>query len=246
MALQRLRADPARLMSDAGMLPDDWQADLLRSRADRLLLLCSRQAGKSQTASALALKTALFEPGSLVLLLSPTLRQSGELFKDKVKRLYYALGRPLPAVQESALTMELSNGSRIVSLPGDEGTVRGYSGAKLLVLDEAARIADELYSSVRPMLATSKGKLVALSTPWGQRGWFFEEWQGCSPWKRVQITADQCPRIDPAFLAEERASLGDRWFNQEYNCSFESVVGALFTEEVIQAALSDAVQPLPL
>src|SRR6185437_15478979 len=126
-ALRRLRSDPARLMSDAGMPPDLRQADLLRSDADRILLLCSRQAGKSQTAAALALRQALLSPGSLVLLLSPTLRQSGELFKDKVLRLYNALGRPMSTLQESALSMELSNRSRIVSLPGDEGTVRGYS-----------------------------------------------------------------------------------------------------------------------
>ncbi len=228
------------------MQPDAWQADLLRCNAERVLLLCSRQAGKSQTAAALALKQALLEPGSLVLLLSPTLRQSGELFKDKVKRLYNALGRPVRTVQESALTMELEGGSRIVSLPGYEGTVRGYSGAKMLILDEASRVADELYQSVRPMLATSKGKLIALSTPWGQRGFFFEEWHSVNRWHRIRITADQCPRIDPAFLQEEKLSLGEKFYLQEYFCSFESVVGALFTEDVIQAAISDRVQPLAL
>jgi hypothetical protein len=234
------------LFSDAGLVPDDWQADLLRGRDGRILLLATRQGGKSQVAAALALKQALLFPGSLVLLLSPTLRQSGELFKDKVKRLYNGLGRPVATVQESALTMELENRSRIVSLPGEEGTVRGYSGAKLLILDEASRIPDELYRSVRPMLATSKGKLVALTTPWGRRGWFCEEWHGSAAWKRVKITADMCPRISPEFLAEEKAALGEKFWMQEYFASFESVVGALFTEEVIQGALSDAVQPLEL
>lgn len=233
-------------MADAGLSPDDWQRDLLRGHDSRILLLASRQAGKSQVAAGLALKQALLYPGSLVLLLSPTLRQSGELFKDKVKRLYNALGRPVATVQESALTMELANRSRIVSLPGDEATIRGYSGAKLLILDEASRIPDELYRTVRPMLATSKGKLAALTTPWGQRGWFFEAWHSVEPWKRVRITVDMVPRIDPAFLEEEKASLGEKFYAQEYLCSFESVVGALFTEEVIQNALSDEVQPLNL
>jgi hypothetical protein len=245
-ALQRLRDDPTRLMADAGMPPDEWQRDLLRGDHDRILLLASRQIGKSQTATALALKQAIMEPGSLVLLLSPTLRQSGELFRDKLKRLYNALGRPIPTRQESALTMELQNGSRIVSLPGDEATIRGYSGAKLLLLDEASRIPDELYQSVRPMLATSKGKMIALSTPWGQRGFFFEEWHGANRWHRVKITADQCPRISKEFLEEEKTSLGEKFFLQEYFGSFESVVGALFTEAVIQAALSDDVKPLDL
>src|SRR5438128_2279502 len=80
----RFLADPARLLADTGMEPDPWQAALLRSFAGRVLLLCSRQSGKSTTAAALALRTALLEPDSLVLLLSPTLRQSGELFRAKV------------------------------------------------------------------------------------------------------------------------------------------------------------------
>src|SRR5207245_534015 len=113
----RFWIDPADLMRAAGLTPDPWQAGLLRSSAERMLLLCSRQAGKS-TAAALALQAALLEPPALILLLSPTLRQSGELFKDKVMRLYNALGRPVPAVQETALTMTLANGSRLVSLPG--------------------------------------------------------------------------------------------------------------------------------
>ena len=78
---------------------------------------------------------------------------------------FNALGRPLPVVAESALRLELANGSRVVSLPGDEKNIRGYSGVTLLVIDEAARVADELYYAVRPMLAVSQGRLVALSTP---------------------------------------------------------------------------------
>src|SRR5262245_11296161 len=76
--LDLLWANPENLLSAAGMTPDPWQTALLRSGAERLLLLCSRQAGKSQTAAALALQTALLMPASLTLLLSPTLRQSGE------------------------------------------------------------------------------------------------------------------------------------------------------------------------
>src|SRR5262245_16691102 len=169
-ALGRLRQDPSRILADAGMTPDPWQRNLLRSRSARMLLLCTRQAGKSTTAAALALRAALLQPPALVLLLSPTLRQSGELFRDKVKRLYNALGRPVPTVQESALSMELANGSRIISLPGDEETIRGYSGVALLVVDEASRVPDAQYYAVRPMLAVSQGRLVCLSTPFGKLG----------------------------------------------------------------------------
>src|SRR5262249_12103297 len=160
--LEQLSRDPAQLMAIAGMPPDPWQRDVLCSDAKRLLLLCSRQAGKSRVSAALALHTALCRPASPVLLLSPSQRQSGELFR-KVVELYEALGRPMPATAYSALRLELANGSRIVSLPGDEKTVRCFSGVVLLVIDEAARVDDALYQAVRPMLAVSQGRLVALS-----------------------------------------------------------------------------------
>jgi hypothetical protein len=144
----------------------------------------------------------------LVLLLSPTLRQSGELFRDKVLRLYNALGRPIATIQESALSMALANGSRIVSLPGDEKNIRGYSGVSLLIVDEAARVEDALYFAIRPMLAVSKGRMVCLSTPFGKRGWFFESWTGPDLWDRYRIIANECPRITPDFLDEERRARG--------------------------------------
>jgi hypothetical protein len=241
--LDRLRADPAGVMVAGEMDPDPWQADVLRANADRTLLLCSRQAGKSLVSAALAVRTALLEANAPVLLLSPSQRQSGELFR-KVLDLYGALGRPVPAIRETALQLELANGSRVLSLPGTEGTVRGYSKVSLLVIDEAARVADPLYYAVRPMLAVSRGRLVALSTPFGQRGWFHAEWTGQGDWERVRVTADQVPRITPEFLAEERRALGDRWYAQEYCCSFESTVDAVFDYRDIQAALSSEVKPL--
>jgi hypothetical protein len=245
--LDALAKDPAQVMSLAGLSPDPWQAGLLRSRSSRTLMLCGRQSGKSRTAAALALREALLRPGSLVLLLSPTLRQSGELFRDKVLTLYQALGAPVPRAgpRDNALRLELANGSRVVALPGEEGTVRGYSGVRLLVIDEAARVPDALYYSVRPMLAVSKGLLVALSTPWGKRGWFYEEWISGRPWQRVRVTADQCPRITPEFLAEEEAALGEHFYRQEYHCEFRDCVEGLFRQEDIDAALGNpAVVPL--
>jgi hypothetical protein len=241
--LERLRDDPSQLLAMAGMAADPWQEQLLRSRAARMLLLCSRQAGKSTIAAALALRVALTQPRSPILVLSPSMRQSGELFR-KILDHFNALGRPMPVTAESALRLELANGSRIISLPGDEGTIRGFSGVALLIIDEAARVNDALYYSVRPMLAVSRGRMIALSTPFGKRGWFHDEWHGTGDWERVKITADQCPRISPEFLAEERRALGERWYRQEYLCSFEDTVDAVFAYEDIQAALSDDVKPL--
>src|SRR5262245_36206371 len=91
----------------------------------------------------------------------------------------------------------------------------------LLIIDEAARVSDNLYCGVRPMLAVSHGKLIALSTPFGQRGWFYEAWQSGEMWERIRVTAEDCPRITHEFLDEEKLALGERWIRQEYMCSFE-------------------------
>ena len=155
---------------------DPWQKKLLRSRSDRVLLNCSRQSGKSTMTAIIALHQALYTDDSLILCLAPALRQSQEL-SAKVLTFYRELGRPYPSQTEGKLTLALSNGSRIVTLPGTEKTVRGFSGASLLVVDEAARVEDELYYAVRPMLAVSGGALIMLSTPNGKRGVFYEAWQ---------------------------------------------------------------------
>jgi hypothetical protein len=235
--------DPVMFAEQAGLVPDAWQAQVLRSRAARLLLNCSRQVGKSTVTAVLALHTALYEAPALALLLSPSLRQSQELFA-KVVTAYRRLGRPVPAEAENKLSLELDNGSRILALPGKEGTIRGYSGVQLVVLDEASRIADALYHAVRPMLAVSGGRLLLLSTPFGQRGVFFQEWIAGAGWERVEMRAQQCPRISPAFLVQERASLPAWIYRQEYECSFEAVADAVFAYADVQAALAADVEPL--
>lgn len=236
--------DAAAMMRAAGLEPDLWQAELARSRARAVLMLCSRQSGKSTTAAAMALHEALYHGPALVLLLSATLRQSQELFRT-VTGIYAALGASMPETAQTALRLELANRSRIVSLPGTERTIRGYSGVRLLVIDEAARVPDDLYFTVRPMLAVSGGRLVALSTPWGKRGWFHHEYtEGGPGWQRVKVTAEECPRITAAFLAEERAALGDWWYRQEYLCQFVDTVDQVFTYEEVMGAISPDIVPM--
>ena len=193
--------DPVRLARRAGFKPDSWQADLLRSRARQMILLCSRQAGKSTVSALLAVYEALFAAPALVLLLAPALRQSQELFR-KVRDALSALGEVVPAYdRDTALSTELANGSRIVCLPGKEQTIRGFSAVSLLVVDEAARVPDDLYMAVRPMLAVSGGRVVLLSTPFGQRGFFHHEYtEGGPDWHRATATAYDCPRIARQWL----------------------------------------------
>src|SRR5215207_6289144 len=213
----RLALDRVSFAEKLGIVSDAWQEDLLRSGSDRVLLNCCRQSGKSTMSGLIALHRALYHPGSLILCLAPALRQSQELFA-KVLGFYRDLDRPTPAQAERKLSLELENGSRIVTLPGTDKTIRGFSGASLLIVDEASRVADELYFAIRPMLAVSGGALIMLTTPHGKRGVFFEEWTGGLGWERYEVKAEECPRISPQFLEEEREALPSWVYRQEYEC----------------------------
>ncbi len=243
--IEREKSDAVLMANRAGIVPDAWQADLLQSDARQMILLCSRQSGKSTITSILALHQAIYTANSLILLLSPSLRQSQELFR-KLQNFYGALeSDSLPtATEESALRMELSNGSRILTLPGKEATIRGFSGVSLLVVDEASRVPDELYQAIRPMLAVSGGRIVLLSTPFGKRGFFYSEWTDGIGWLRTKITADLCPRIDKDWLERERQMIGDWWYLQEHFCKFVETDDQVFSYDDIQAALDPNITPL--
>lgn len=236
--------DPVLLARRAGLEPDAWQQDVLRTRAKQTILLVTRQGGKSTVTAVKALHKAEYAPGSLVLLLAPSFRQSRELFR-KTREVRAALPTPSPLASESALEMEFGNGSRIVALPGKEETIRGFSGVALLIVDEASRVPDALYQAIRPMLAVSGGEIVLLSTPFGKRGFFHHEWaEGGAGWHRTKITAYDCPRMSREWLEAERQAIGDWWFRQEYLCEFVESVDSVFAYEDIQAALDPSVTPL--
>jgi hypothetical protein len=240
-----LALDRVAFAEELGIVPDPWQRDLLRSSSSRTLLNCCRQSGKSTMSALIALHRALYHPGSLILCLAPALRQSQELF-SKIAGFYRDLGRPVVPQGERRLSLELENGSRIITLPGTERTIRGFSGAALLIVDEASRVDDGLYYAVRPMLAVSGGSLMMLSTPAGQRGVFYEEWSGGSSagWERYEVTMNDVPRISAAFIEEERQALPRRIFDQEYRCEFVQIEDAVFAIEDVDRAITDDVAPL--
>jgi hypothetical protein len=227
-----------------GIEPDPWQADLLESEDRQTILNCCRQAGKSAASALIALYQTAYVPESLSLVLAPSQRQSVETFR-KIVNFYRKLDDAPSITLESALKLELANGSRVQVLPGSEATVRGFSGVDLLVIDEAARVPDELYQACRPMIAVSGGRLILLSTPFGSRGFFWQEWtQGGPDWKRVRVTADQCPRIPTEWLEKERERIGEWWYSQEYQCTFVDSLEACFSSADIDAAFTSEVKPL--
>jgi hypothetical protein len=222
--------------------PDEKQ-QLVLLGGRRGIVNCTRQWGKSTVAAAKAVHRACSEPGSLTLALAPGGRQSGELLR-KAKAFVGELGMRVRGDGDNDLSIAFPNGSRIVGLPGNEAMVRGFT-ASLILIDEAARVTDGLYRAMRPSLAVGNGDLWLMSTPYGKRGFFYDEWaHGTEGWERIQVTGPECSRISKQVLEEECAK-GDKWYGQEYLCEFGEVEGRVFSQESIDAAMQDF-EPLDL
>jgi hypothetical protein len=222
-----------------GFEPDAMQERVLKSPAKRGILNCTRQWGKSTVAAVMAVHQAASGPGSFVVVASPTDRQSAE-FLRKAGEFVARLGIRPRGDGRNARSLLLPNGSRIVGLPGTEGTIRGFSAVALMVIDEAARVPDSLYKALRPMLAVSGGSLWLLSTPHGRQGFFYENWaNGGAGWERAEVPATECSRIGKEFLEEERKQLGEAWFRQEYMCEFVDDGRHLFARDLVEGAMED-------
>ena len=224
----------------AGLTLDPWQCDVLLSAAPRLLLNATRQSGKSTVAALKAARTVL--EGGLAVVVSPSLRQSGFLFRKLARHL---VASEAAFRRETMTEVELVSGGLAVSLPGDRpAMLRGLSlrhdGPAVLIVDEASRVRDELWATISPMLAAAPAaQQILLSTPAGASGEFHRAWSSGEDWERVQITADQCPRISAEHLAAERIRLGDARYRQEYFGAFVSAPGSVFDAEVLAHMFGD-------
>jgi hypothetical protein len=222
--------------------PDPWQAETIGASGEQRLILASRQSGKSWTTAVRACHKMIFHAPAMILLASPSEAQSKELFRRLIG-FWSSVPDAPKATKENETELELDNGSRVVAVPGSERTVRSKSAVSLLIIDEASRIDDSLISAVTPMLATTDGDLIALTTPFGKRGWFYEQWTAGEGYQRTKRTALDCPRISQAFLDKERKRLGPMMYSQEYMCEFIDDNASVFSSELVEMALADDFEP---
>jgi len=250
MSLQDVvyKLDPVMWCREAlGYHLDEWAQKVMTSSVRYVIENISRQAGKSTCSAAMAVHQAVFFPGSLILVVSPTLRQSGEL-QRKAMRFYDLVDPDHTGLEEDTkLSVLLKNKSRIIALPGQEDNLRGYSAPSLIIEDEASRVKDELHVAIRPMLATNQGRLVLLSTPNGKIGHFHHIFtEGGPEWLKIKVTADQIPRISPEFLANERLNMTESQFLQEYYGEFQEAEGAVFSSDLFKSLANPSVSALKL
>lgn len=238
---------------------DDLFTRYLDSTAEELLLLWSRQTGKTTGAAAKVCHKAVFYPETLCLIVSASQRQSSRL-QHTVTRFIHKLHRKaewkeIPGreaeipedvgvpklVRASSLSLELDNGSEVISVPASPDTVRGYS-PNMIVVDEAAFTPDAVYHSIRPMRAATNAPLCVLSSAGAKRGFFYEAWTKEAHWEKIEIKATDCPRITRKFLDGEKAVLPEKVWHREYNNEFMDLEGAALDEETIQAMFEHGVE----
>ena len=118
----------------------------------------------------------------------------------------------------------------------------------LVLIDEAARVPDDIFHAVSPMLATCDGPMWLMSTPVGRTSFFWEAWSGAlgSDWTRISVKATECPRIRREHLDRERRIMSERKFAQEYLCEFAEAEGQLFREDFLQRAIRHDIEPLDI
>jgi hypothetical protein len=190
----------------------DLEGLVLGSSSRRILVNAHCWAGKTAAAVHLVAATAFDRPGSLVLVVVPNVR-TASAFLGRLNRW-----RP----DWDTRTALFPGGSRVTCVADDVDTVAGYSHPDVVVVDEAARVSDEVHDLLDSVCSRAGGgaRLVKLSTPCGARGRFHADWTGGDDWERIELRASRNPRVDREWLAEMRRSHSERHYAQDFECEF--------------------------
>ena len=197
------------IMLTAGMAPDPWQREMLENPSRCILRNCARQVGKTAVAAAAALESAM--RGCDVMVVAPTKRQSAELARAVVR------GVKTEGQRFEKGLFTVGTGS-ITITPGYTGPQRPVD---LLIIDDAAR-ADLLDIVRAHWMLQPGGKVIALSTPAGRKGWFYEAHMDAEEngWDYREVTADLCHRFPLNHLDDARQDMTCAQFEAEYLCQF--------------------------
>lgn len=240
---------------------EPWQVEVVRHRGNDLIL-AHRQRGKSTGVAIKTLWESFFLPRNYVLYFSASEDQAAELFR-KTMQFYQPFRKSFPPRRETALQVEMSNGSRIQVLPSKSQSIRGYSSVSRLVLDEAVWVKNELYHVSRPMLLRTRipggGKISALSNAGTDDGWFFDEYTETGTldeetaltvqdeWRRWFVPIETYGGDVDAIRERELAKVGVEAFDREWRCRFTRLKGMQaggFTKDVVEGAFDDGIKPM--
>lgn len=233
-----------------GLTLDPWQRHLVETPpGKRAIALVHRQAGKTTAAAVATAHAMIFGPaGGTSLVLAPTQRQSGEAIR-RIRGLLMKAGAKLSI--DNAFSLELENGSRCLALPGqDDAAIRGLTVDGLMVIDEAARVADGLFQAAMPMTIrhVKRARVMLLSTAWAREGFFYRLWTEGDPrdWSKIEAKVDQCAHLTAEDIERERRSMPASVFAREYENVFDSLETRFFDPASLAAAFGGVLGPTPV
>ncbi len=155
---------------------DPWQKKFLETKGDKLLCT-GRQVGKSVLCGKDCKNYAVKHANKCILMMAPTERQSYALFSKTLDEIFKThpnmikKGRDRPTKSR----IKLTNGTTIWCLPtGLTGLGIRFLTIDRLYGEEASRIPLMVWDAVTPMLLTTGGDSIFLSTPFGTDGYYYD------------------------------------------------------------------------
>lgn len=247
-----------------GWYPHPYQEELLNDESLFIAACWSRQLGKSFTIAHKALWTAFVYPDSDIVIVAPSRRQAYMLYDKIVKAL-----RKSPLLLSCVIgeptkeKIEFTNGARIFNLPaGDTGdTIRGYA-IRLLILEEAAFIPNDVIVAIEQGLASTGGHEIMISTPRGRSNAFYKAFNQSTTVKydmtktgRQQVgnwtcyrytyetglrtvTINGVPQLSRPHLEKQKIDLTEWQFKAEYEALFIEDADAYLPMETIEATFN--------
>jgi phage FluMu gp28-like protein len=219
--------------------PTLYQARLLAEKSKRIVVVWPRQSGKTSTLAVRMIWFAATHPRTTSLIVAPGLRQS-MIVMDRIQAFLMGMNMQLRRKIVSRIQRTVTwfkEGSQIVALPNSPNLLRGYT-AHMVLCDESAFFReDELvfYSVLFPMLQTTRGTLVASSTPWGKNSVFYKFTQDPTfkkEWVKINEVI-QAGLTTQEFIAEmERRTPLER-FRREYLAEFAEDELAYIPQDLI-------------
>lgn len=221
-----------------------------------VVCIVGRQAGKTRIGGLLtAFESALAEPCSDGELYSLLLAQD---WRAAIRASFSYIRGFLGAspilrstiVRETMDTLDLSNGMRVATYPCRPSSVRGLR-ARLIVADELAffrsgegyAVDVEMLRAARPCLATTGGRLVVISSPYGQSGalWDLRRRHFGRDGSPVLVWQIDAPTMNPTLPQDylERMREDDpEAYRSEVMGEFRAGLSALFDPDVLEGCVA--------
>jgi len=221
-----------------GFEPRPFQKKFMKTNKRRVIVVTSRQIGKSEVTAVKAIWKAWLFDNQYILILSPTLRQSQELFKKVKRNINNRRVVYEDVIRTTQTEIEFTNGSIIKVIPGTETSVRGFT-ADMVIIDEAAYVSEEVYGAVEPVVAVKRGQMILISTPGPPRGIFYRIWTEGDPkvWEKIRATFEEA-NYDPEFVENYRRTHTEVEYKREILGIFaDDESETLFTVEMVEGAM---------